>query len=194
MANRVLIGKHAVDRADGSDTYGLFVSKAGKNAQSDTGLDLIFSSETAHGAGAISQIIDVPCQSSGTYDGTGTITDLGYIPFVHITELSASGIKGIESWWGRSVGGGSGGGGGGGMGGMGGSGGGGGGRSQVKWSAWRATVTRTQIHILPWMMSGDNQNWMYEGSVHGTASLSWPGQTFTSGKTFRCFVYKIPAN
>ena len=186
MANRVCIGNHA------SNGYGLYVSKAGKNAQSDTGLDLIFSSETAHGGGAINQIIDITCATSGTYDGTGTITDLGYIPFIHITELSGSGIKGIESWWGRSTGGGSGGGGGGG--GMGGGGGGQSGRSQVKWSAWRATVTQTQIHILPWMISGSNQNWMYEGSVHGTSSLSWPGQTNTSGKTFRCFVYKIPAN
>ena len=185
MANRVCIGNHA------TNGYGLYVSKDNKNAQSDTGLDLIFSSETAHGAGSISQIIDITASSSGDYNGTGNITDLGYIPFVHITELSGSGVKGIESWWGRSVGGGSGGGGGGG--GMGG-GGGGSGRSQIKWSSWRATVTQTQIEIRPWLSSGSNQNFNYTSSVHGTASLSWPGQSYTSGKTFRCFVYKIPAN
>mgnify|MGYP003116152531 CR=1 FL=1 len=184
MANRVLIGENA------SNDYGLFVSKPGKNAVSDTGLDLIFSSDTAHGGGSISQIIDITTSSSGTYNGTGTITDLGYIPFVHITELSGSGIKGVESFWGRSTGGGSGQGSGGGMGG---GGGGGGGKSQIKWSAWRATVTRTQVEIRPWMSSGSNQNFNFTSSIHGTASgLSFPG--LNGGTTFRCFVYKISAS
>jgi hypothetical protein len=76
---------------------------------------------------------------------------------------------------------------------MGGGGGGGGGKSQIKWSAWRATVTRTQVEIRPWMSSGSNQNFNFTSSIHGTASgLSFPG--LNGGTTFRCFVYKISAS
>lgn len=323
MASRICAGEHD------SLGYGLYVSKPSKNAQTATGIDLIFNSNTAHGAGTIHQIIDITCASSGTFDGTGTISGLAYIPFIHITEYTSSGVKGMGSWWGRSVGGGSGGsciltdamikhplgetliqdmkegqritgydlennkeietyitgksehladfyykvnnlkitaghpiwteegwacidpqayydecqeyshipiltpkklevgytlsngkikeiervdevvqvwnievagthnyfadgilvhnGGGGG-------GGGGSGRSQIKWSNWRATVTSSQIKITPWMSSGANQNFNYTSGIHNKATgLSWPGQSFTSGKTFRCFVYRIPA-
>ena len=182
MATRVCVGEHD------SLGYGLYVSKVGKNAQTATGIDLIFNSGTAYGSGQIHQIIDITCSTTAPlYEGTGTIVGLAYIPFVHIIQYGGSGVKGIKAWWGRSSGGGSGGGGGGGMG-MGG----GGGRSQVRWSEWRAKVTSTQITIQSWSSASSGGNYNYTSNIQGAAaSLQWPSNT--SGDTFRCFVYKIPA-
>ncbi len=183
MTNRVLLGER------GSD-YGLWVSKPNKDVTSAPDLDLIFNSNTAYGSGQIHQIIDITCSATAPlYEGTGTIAGLAYIPFVHITEYTGSGVKGVKSWWGRSSGGGSGGGGGGG--GMGG-GGGGGGRSQVRWSEWRAKVTNTQITIQSWSGAVSGGNYNYTSGIQSAAlGLSWPSTT--SGRTFRCFVYRIPA-
>jgi len=324
MANRVLVGDHD------SLGYGIYVSKPGKDVRSATGIDLIFNSETAYGAGSLHQITDITCASSGTYSGTAAISGLAYIPFVHISEYDNNGVQSIPSFWGRSSGGGSGGGGclltgamikhplgetpiedvregqkiigydtenekeietyivnkskhlvnsyykvndlkitfnhpiwtekgwacidplayyaecqkyshvpivapkklelgdllfngkveeiervnktaqvwsigvanthnyfsngvlvhntmNGAA----------GGRSQIKWSGWRATVTSSQIEIRPWLNSGANQNYMYDhiGIIHDKASgLGWPSAVYTSGKTFRCFVYRIPAD
>ena len=192
MANRILLGNHS------THGHGLYISKPGKNAVSDDKINLIFNSESPHGHGSISQIIDITASSSSPFDGTGTITDLGYIPFVHISEIvSGGGVKGIRSYWSRSAGGGSGPGQGGGMGG--GSGGGGpAGRSQLKRSEWRATVTRTQIKIVPWLykrLYSTAGNINHYDDPHGEASHSYPGTlgSGTSGKTFKCIVYKIKA-
>tara|TARA_Y100000034_G_scaffold37517_1_gene46109 strand:- start:900 stop:1427 length:528 start_codon:yes stop_codon:yes gene_type:complete len=173
MASRICAGEHD------SLGYGLYVSKVGKNAQTATGIDLIFNSNTAYGSGQLHQIIDITCSSTAPlYEGTGTITGLAYIPFVHITEYTGSGVKGIKSWWGRSSGGGSGGG--------------AGGKSQLKWSEWRAKVTNTQITIQSWSSATSGGNYLYTSGIHNAAaSLQWPSNT--SGRTFRCFVYRIPA-
>jgi|TARA_B100002003_G_scaffold247830_1_gene280195 hypothetical protein len=172
MATRVCAGEHD------SLGYGLYVSKIGKNAQTATDLDLIFNSETTYGSGQIHQIIDITCGTTAPlYEGTGTIVGLAYIPFVHIIQYGGSGVKGIKSWWGRSSGGGSGA---------------SGGKSQLKWSEWRAKVTNTQITIQSWSGATVDGNYSYISGIHNAAySLQWPSNT--SGDTFRCFVYKIPA-
>ena len=181
MSNRVCIGDHA------TYGHGLYVSKPGKNAQTATNFDLIFNSETTHGSGQIHQIVDITCSSTPPlYEGTGTITGLAYIPFVHIVQYGGSGVKGIASWWGRSAGGGTDDPNGGKKGG------GGGGKSQLKWSEWRAKVTNTLITIQSWSGASSGGNYHYTESVNGAApDLVWPPNT--SGDTFRCFVYRIPA-
>ncbi len=98
MANRVLLGKK------GSD-YGLWVSKPGKDVTSASGIDLIFDSETSHGNGYLHQVIDITCSSSNPWNGTGAISGLAYIPFIHITEYDGSGVYSMKTGWGRSFGG-----------------------------------------------------------------------------------------
>jgi hypothetical protein len=99
MANRVLIGEH------NSLGYGMFISKPGADVLSATKNDLIYNSTTAYGGGQIHTILNITCASSGTYEGTGTITGLGYIPFVQVTEYSGGTTKSIPAWWGRATGG-----------------------------------------------------------------------------------------
>lgn len=97
MANRVLIGEHA------SLGYGLFVSKPNKNAESGTGDDLIFNSDTQYGGAQIHQVSTVTVPAN-TGIGVATITGLNYIPFVHVCEFSGSTTKSIPSYWNRVAG------------------------------------------------------------------------------------------
>jgi len=193
MTNRILLGNHA------THGMGLYVSKPGKNVLSADKIDLLFNSESPHGHGSISQIIEVNCGSSSPFAGTGTVTDLGYIPFVHISEIvSGGGVKGIRSYWTRSIGGGSGPGSTGSMGQGGGNSGGPAGKSQLKRSEWRATVTRTQIKIVPWLykrLYSTDGNVNHTLDPHSEASHDYPGTggAGTSGKKFKCIVYKIKA-
>ena len=186
MANRVLIGKHA------SLGYGLYVSKPGKDAKSDTGGDLIYSSATAGTGGnsALHSILTLTL-SSGQSSVSGSISGLGYVPMVTWGRFDGSTTTGIGFTNTKSYGGGSartsgphgvml------------------GGRSASAFSHWQCKVTSSSVTIGSWI----KDTHYYSGQFYDTADLlHFPpddnpygdnGQV-TSDQFFKVLVYRIPA-
>ena len=203
MANRVLLGKKG-------STYGLYISKPGKDVTTASGQDLIFKSDnpegtsdqggvgsiiTLGGSGALHSIHSITI-SSGSTSGTSAISGLAYVPFVSWAEYDGNEMLGQRFNCSKSIGGGSAP-----------SGSGehamAGGKSSSAFSHWYCKVTNSQIEIGSWI---DGTHY-YSGEYYNTAgTLLFPydniggdgppygsnGQV-TSTRYFKVFVYRIPA-
>ena len=89
MANRVLLGEK------GSD-YGLWISKPTVDVTSANRRDLIFDSTDGR-TGNVLKILDLTVSSatSGTVYFNGDQSSIGYIPFILISEIDGSNVKGL---------------------------------------------------------------------------------------------------
>lgn len=171
MSNRVMIGEH--------DTlgYGLYVAKPTKDATSATGNDLIFDSSSI-ATSMLHDVVDITI-SSGNSSGTGAITGLAYIPYINFTEFDSNGVRGLRMEADIHIGAG-------GMSGV--------GRHNIKFTHWRAYTTSTTITITTWPESSYYNN-AFETfmSFPNNTGYDPGGTTVNADKTFRCFVYRIPA-
>ncbi len=103
MTNRVLLGEK------GSE-YGLWISKPTVDVTSANRRDLVFSSSDGR-TGNVLKILDLSVSSatSGTVYFNGDQSSIGYIPFILMSEISGSNVKGLTwyynfSWSGYNIG------------------------------------------------------------------------------------------
>jgi len=190
MSNRICMGEHD------SLGYGLYVSKPGKDAESDIGQDLIFSSTNGTGTGsniagnsALHDIMTLTL-TAGQTSVSGTITGLAYVPMVTWAEFSGDTTLGVKFTNSKSAGGGS-------------QPTGGahpmaGGRSSSAFSHYYCKVTNTSVTIGTWISgthyySGEYYNYAY--SLQFPYDISGYGSNgqLTATKYFKVFVYRLPA-